>query len=212
MTSAAEPTGTLETALSHARRLLDSNPVMAAEQAGEILKVVPNHPPATLLLAMARRMTGATPEAIEILRHLTDAQPNWAVAHCELGMALADAGQSAGAMVALRRAVALNPALPDAWRAIGDHLILSGDAEGADAAYAQHIKASTRDPRLLSAGAALVDGKIAQGEALLRAHLRLYPTDVAALRMQTPKCCSSAVSNWLPGQPRPGPPCPSRRD
>ena len=53
MTS-AEPTGSLETALAHTRRLLDSNPVMAAEQAGEILKVAPNHPPATLLLAMAR--------------------------------------------------------------------------------------------------------------------------------------------------------------
>src|ERR1700722_966969 len=182
MTS-AEPTGSLETALAHTRRLLDSNPVMAAEQAGEILKVAPNHPPATLLLAMARRMTGATQEAIEILRRLADAQPNWAAAHYELGMALADAGRSEDALAALRRAVALSPALPDAWRAIGDHLTLSGDAKGADAAYAQHIKASTRDPRLLSAAAALVDGKIAQAEALLRAHLKRYPTDVAALRM-----------------------------
>jgi tetratricopeptide (TPR) repeat protein len=183
MTSAAPPTGTLETALSHTRRLLDNNPVMAAEQAGEILKVVPNHPPATLLLAMARRMTGDTPEAIEILRRLTDSQPNWAAAQYELGMALADAGQTDGALVALRRAVALNPAMPDAWRAIGDHLTVSGDARGADAAYAQHIKASTRDPRLLSAAAALVDGRIAQAEGALRTHLKQYPTDVAAIRM-----------------------------
>jgi tetratricopeptide (TPR) repeat protein len=183
MTSAAEPTGSLETALAHTRQLLDSNPGMAAEQAGEILKAVPNHPPATLLLAMARRMTGATAEAIEILRRLTDSQPNWAAAHYELGMALAEAGQSEGALVALRRAVALNPAMPDAWRAIGDHLTLSGERQGADAAYAQHIKASTRDPRLLSAAAALVDGRIAQAEASLRAHLKQYPTDVAAIRM-----------------------------
>jgi tetratricopeptide (TPR) repeat protein len=183
MTSAAEPTGSLETALAHTRRLLDSNPTMAAEQAGEILKVAPNHPPATLLLAMARRMTGATPEAIDMLRRLADAQPNWAAAHYELGMALADAGQSEGALVALRRAVALNPAMPDAWRAIGDHLTLSGERQGADAAYAQHIKASTRDPRLLSAAGALVEGRIAQAEASLRAHLKQYPTDVAAIRM-----------------------------
>jgi tetratricopeptide (TPR) repeat protein len=183
MTSGAEPTGSLETALAHTRRLLDSNPVLAAEQAGEILKVVPNHPPATLLLAMARRMTGAAPEAIDILERLADAQPNWAAAHYELGTALADAGQSASALAALRRAVTLNPAMPDAWRAIADHLMLNGERQGADAAYAQHIKASTRDPRLLSAAAALVDGRIAPAEASLRAHLKHYPTDVAAIRM-----------------------------
>jgi predicted Zn-dependent protease len=35
----------------------------------------------------------------------------------------------------------------------------------------------------LTPALALVEGKIAQAEALLRAHLRQYPTDVAALRM-----------------------------
>src|ERR1700732_2801163 len=58
MNSAAEPTGTIDIALTHARRLLEDNPVLAAEQAGEILKVVPNHPLATLLLAVARRLSG----------------------------------------------------------------------------------------------------------------------------------------------------------
>ncbi|MHB8721220.1 MAG: tetratricopeptide repeat-containing sulfotransferase family protein [Steroidobacteraceae bacterium] len=183
MTNAAEPTGSLETALAHTRRLLDSDPAMAAQQADEILKVAPGHPPATLLLATARRRTGDTPGALALLNALAATQPNWAAAHLERGMALTDAGQSQGALVALRRAVELNPLLPDAWRAIGDQLILSGDAEGADAAYAQHIKASTRDPRLLSAAAALVDGRIAQAEGALRAHLKQNPTDVAALRM-----------------------------
>jgi hypothetical protein len=50
MTSTAEPTGTVDTALAHAKRLLLSNPRLAVEQAGEILKVAPNHPLATLLL------------------------------------------------------------------------------------------------------------------------------------------------------------------
>ena len=41
MSGAQEPVGTLEVALAHAKALLDSDPALAAEQASEILKVVP---------------------------------------------------------------------------------------------------------------------------------------------------------------------------
>ena len=50
MNTAAEPTGSLATALQHAARLLEREPLLAAEQAVEILKVFPGHPGATLLL------------------------------------------------------------------------------------------------------------------------------------------------------------------
>src|SRR5438046_1839614 len=71
--------------------------------------------------------------------------------------------------------VALTPAL--------DHLTAIGDTAGADAAYARHIKAATRDPRLLRPAAALCENDIPLAEALLREHLREHPTDVAAIRM-----------------------------
>ncbi|MEO7387348.1 MAG: sulfotransferase [Gammaproteobacteria bacterium] len=73
--------------------------------------------------------------------------------------------------------------LADGWRALGDHYTLLGEAAAADAAYALHIKASTRDPRLLKPAAALCDGRIAVAEELLREHLKQFPTDVAAIRM-----------------------------
>lgn len=183
MKGTVEPTGTVDTALAHTKRLLKSNPVLAAEQASEILKVAPNHPLATLLLGMARRMVGDAAGALQLLEPLAATQPNWAAAHYERGLALSDAAQPQAALAALRRAVKLKPNMPDAWRAIGDQFILTGDAKRADAAYAQHIQASTEDPRLLVAASALVEGRIAQAEALLRAHLKQYPTDVAALRM-----------------------------
>ncbi len=183
MTGAADPIGTVETALAHASRLLQKAPLLAAEQASEILKVAPQHPVATLLLGIARRRSGDPAGALQALQPLVATQPKWAAAHYELGLALTDDEQPDAALAALRRAVALSPNLPDAWRAIGDHLILSGDAPGADAAYAQHIRASTQDPRLLHPALALVEGRIAQAEALLRAHLKRYATDVAALRM-----------------------------
>jgi tetratricopeptide (TPR) repeat protein len=136
-----------------------------------------------LLLGVARRMSGDIEAALEVFQSLVQSQPNWAVAHYDLGLALSDANQPGAALTAWRRAVALKPNLPDAWRAIADHLTAIGDTDGADAAYAQHIKASTQDPRLIVAASALVDGRIPQAELLLRTHLKQYPSDVAALRM-----------------------------
>jgi tetratricopeptide (TPR) repeat protein len=183
MSDGKEPTGSIEIAIAHARRLLQTDPRLAAEQAAEILKVAPQHPPAQLLRGVALRAGGDWQAALEVLQPLASAQPNWAAAHYELGVCFADAAQPGAALAAWRRAVALKPAMPDAWRAIGDHLTLIGDSEGADAAYARHIKAATQDPRLLIAASALVDGRIGEAELHLRQHLRQYPTDVPALRM-----------------------------
>jgi predicted Zn-dependent protease len=183
MAHAAEPTGTLTAALEHTTRLLKSDPALAAEQAGEILKAVPGHPMATLLLGVARRTAGDTGAALETLQPLAAAQPSSAATHYELGITLAAVDRRADALAALRRAVALRPDLPDAWREIGDLLVLHGDSQGADAAYAQHIKASTQDPRLMAAAQALCENKLGQAEMQLREHLKRYPTDVAAIRM-----------------------------
>jgi len=183
MNSVTEPSGTLETALSRTKQLLESNPALAAEQAGEILKVVPDHPMATLLLAVAERMMGDIAPASTLLEGLAAKQPNWAAAHYELGVVLGEAQQRDAALAAFRRAVALKPDMPDAWREIGDQLTFRGDREGADAAYARHIKASTKDPRLMAVALALCENQIPQAELLLREHLKKFPTDVAAIRM-----------------------------
>jgi tetratricopeptide (TPR) repeat protein len=148
MTTVSEPSGTLAVALEHTTRLLNSNPEQASEQASEILKVVPNHPVATLLLGIARRAAGNAVAALEALEPLLVAQPQWAAAHYELGLTLGVLEHHDAALGALRRAVALKPDLPDARREIGDQLTIQGDVIGADAAYARHIKASTKDPRL----------------------------------------------------------------
>ncbi|HEY0686035.1 MAG TPA: sulfotransferase [Steroidobacter sp.] len=183
MSATPEPVGTLEVALAHARRLLQEDPSAAAEQATEILKAVPGHPMAQLLLGVARRSSGAFAGAIEVLTALTQQQPRWAAAHFELGLAFGANRQGDQAVMALRRAVELKPDLPDAWRTLADHLTAAGDAEGADRAYAQHIRYSTRDPQLLEAGVALAENRISAAEALLREHLKRHPTDVSAIRM-----------------------------
>jgi tetratricopeptide (TPR) repeat protein len=183
MSSAAEPVGGLDVALSYAARLLDSDPALAAEQADEILRQAPGHPTAQLIAGIAARKRGDFAGALAQLEPLAKAQPRAPAAQCELGLAYGALGRGDDAIAALRRALALKPDLVDAWRALGDHLHAIGDVAGADAAYASQIKAATRDPRLLAPAAALQDGRVAQAESLLREHLKQHPTDVAAIRM-----------------------------
>lgn len=183
MSTAPEPVGTIGVALAHAARLLESRPDLAAQQAVEILKSTPGHPLATLLLGVAQRVCGDGNAALKVLQPLAALHPQWALAHYELALAYGESERSAEALDALHRALALKPEMADAWRALGDQLSIAGDGAGADAAYAQNIKASTHDPRLLKAAAALCENQIPQAEAQLRAHLKKHPTDVAALRM-----------------------------
>jgi tetratricopeptide (TPR) repeat protein len=163
--------------------LLQTNPEMALSQAAEILKVIPGQPAAVLLKGVAQRLIGDAPAAVETLHELTATQGHWAPGFYELGLALSAAGRRHHALAALRRAVALKPDMLDAWRAIGDQLSLAGDIAGADAAYAEHIRVSSNDPRLLAAGAAMIEGRIPEAERRLKAHLQAYPTDVPAIRM-----------------------------
>jgi tetratricopeptide (TPR) repeat protein len=136
-----------------------------------------------LITGAAQRLLGNLQLAEQILVELGTLQPRSAETFLELGMTLAESGQIDAAIVALRRAVYLKPAMPDAWRMIGDLLGAQGDSKGADAAYAQHLKASTHDPRLLAAANAMGENDIPRAEALLREHLKQFPTDVAAIRM-----------------------------
>ena len=179
----APATGTLEQALAHAERLLDRYPGLAGEQASEILKAIPGHPAALRLLAAALAAQGDNTGAVQLLSPLADSQPRWAAVHLDLGLTLGRLGRGQEAMAALRRAVELKPDLPQAWRALGDHLTAAGELEAADAAYAEHVRHATADPRLLGAAAALAEGRVPEAEAMLRAHLKAAPTDVVAIRM-----------------------------
>ena len=75
MNIASQPVGEIDVALAHAKRLLDKTPDLAAEQAREILNVVPGHPLARLILGAAQRVAGRAQAALEILEPLAVEQP-----------------------------------------------------------------------------------------------------------------------------------------
>ena len=145
-----------------------------AEQRGSIATAV----------AHAQRLLKTSPvlaeaQALEILQ----VDPSVGASHIVLGLARAAMGRHREAAVALKRGVELEPMASGAWRALGDQLTLLDDQAGADAAYAQSIRASVTDPRLMEAARALCEGKLAVAERVLRPHLHDNPTDVAAIRM-----------------------------
>lgn len=183
MNEGSPPSGNLAAAMTNASQLLEADPMLAAEQALEILKAVPGHPPAQLLLARARRRSGDPQAALELLEPLLQLQAGWAAAHFEYGLCLAEAGRGDDALRALRRTVELRPEHSQAWRVLGDHLMAVGDTVGGDAAYVRHVQCSARDPALAQAAAAMLDNDLPSAEKLLKARLRDSPTDVPAIRM-----------------------------
>jgi tetratricopeptide (TPR) repeat protein len=181
--TAAENTSTLEGALALTERLLAADPARAAAQAREILRAVPGHPKALLLLATAQHALGDLAGARAILEPLAKAQPKAVAIHVELGIVLGELGETKAAIAALLYTTKIAPNHPSAWRELGDQLTIAGETDKADAAYARHIKASVHDPQLIAAASALVENKLAVAEQTLRDYLKQHPTDVVAIRM-----------------------------
>ncbi len=183
MSDPATPTGSLDQALAHAARLLETRPDLACEQAAEILKTVPESPHARLILGQAQLRCGRVADALAILEALAREQPRSAATQFELGCALGAAGRLADAIAALEAATHLKPDWPEAWRTLADHLDAANDEAGADKARAAFLTCAVRDPGLRAAAHALRANELDHAEALLRSHLKLHETDIAALRM-----------------------------
>ena len=173
----------LNAAIARAAAQLANDPAGAGAAADVILARAPNDPRALLIVASARRRLGQADVALAILRPLAAAFPNAAHTQYELGASLADLGDTAPAMAALRRATTLNGELAEAWRAQGDLLFARGEGRAADAAYAEHARASVKDPALRPAAEAIFQGRLSDADAMLREAVTRRPGDAAALRM-----------------------------
>ncbi|MBY8824502.1 sulfotransferase [Sphingomonas colocasiae] len=109
-------------------------------------------------------MSGTVEEALDLTNRLLRTDPARAAAQA-------------------REILAVDRFNADAHRLLGRALRATGDAEGAARAELGAISASTRDPMLVEAATALLDGKLAVAEHILRPRLKANPFDVAAIRM-----------------------------
>ncbi|HSD18312.1 MAG TPA: sulfotransferase [Thermomonas sp.] len=181
--SATAATASVEAALAHGMRMLEREPLLAAEQARHVLLASPGHPVARHLLGMAHNALGEPARAVEVLQSLSLEQPSAPRVWLALGDAHAANGQRLQAIAAIERAARLQPMLPRVWLSLAALLDAAGDRAGAANAYVMHARTGMHDPHLLAAGEALSGGRLPEAEGLLRDRLRAFPDDVAAMRM-----------------------------
>ena len=181
MSSTTEPTGTLEFAMQHATRLLAAQPELAAEQAREILKAVPNHAPAEYLLARANARLGRGDEVIAALRRTVKLQPEHPEAWRLLADHLTAIGDAEGADAAYLRHVKASTRNPELLQAAG--AMVKNDIPRAESLLKAHLmKAPTDVPaiRMLAEVAARC-GRDDDAEKLLERCLELAPNFKPAL-------------------------------
>jgi cytochrome c-type biogenesis protein CcmH/NrfG len=131
LSTAAEPIGTLQVALAHASRLLAAKPAAAAEQACEILKVIPRQPQAFLILGLARAATGDADGSIDALSHAVSLRPDlpdaW-LALADQHRARGDAESADRAYAHYIKAATRDPRLMGAAAALCDNRIPEAEA------------------------------------------------------------------------------------
>jgi predicted Zn-dependent protease len=173
----------LKSAVDRAASLLSSDPAAAERAIAPVVKAAPQDPRGLLILASAQRRQGRARAARTLLEPLARAYPRAANTQYEYGAVLADLGEAGPAAEALRRALAANPDLAEAWRLLGDLQFSLGDVAEAERAYAQHRRASIRDPRLRPIAETLLGGGVEAAEEALRAFLARELNHVEALRL-----------------------------
>ena len=181
---AAESVGSVHTALAHATRLLQQHPQLAAEQALEILRAIPEEPRARLVLGAARRLTGELAAALHILEPLAREQSGSPAAISNSPSRAARPGRRVSeAITSLRRALQLKPDSADAWRSCSPITSISSVTPAARTRPARVLQG--RDPRSAPAGGRgrAVDNDLPRGRGAAARAPEGHPTDVAAIRM-----------------------------
>ena len=170
--------GTLQTALKNALELLAHDPLLAEEQAREILKVYPDTHKAERILASALRLQKKPQQGLDILSLLLTEYGDSPEFLLEYAQCLGGVGRGEESIATLRKALSIDPGYAPAWQSLGHQLAVAGDEVGSREAFEKHFELSTRHPELVEAVGLLRDGKIAQAEQIVRdlhehAHRRL---------------------------------------
>jgi tetratricopeptide (TPR) repeat protein len=178
---ANEPTGTLEVAMRHAAALLAAKPELAAEQAREVLKAVPNHAPAAFLLARASARIGRGDDAIAALRRTVKLQPDHPEAWRLLADHLVAVGDVEGADAAYLRHVKASTKNPGLMQAAA--AMVKKDLPRAEALLKAHLmKAPTDVPAIrMLAEVAGRYGRDDDAQKLLERCIELAPSFTPAL-------------------------------
>jgi len=175
--------GNLQTALRNAADLLAHDPLLAQEQAQEILKLYPDTLEAKRISACAYRMQKMPQKGLDILAPLRAGHSDSPGFLHEIAQCLGGVGRGDDAIEALRKAITIDPSHAAAWQSLGHQLAVAGDEKGSNQAFERHFELSTTHPELVEAIKLLRAGKAGKAEHIVRELLKKFPADVTAIRV-----------------------------
>ncbi|MDE2447886.1 MAG: sulfotransferase [Gammaproteobacteria bacterium] len=174
----------VEQEVQRIRGLLKLRQPAAALRAAEALRVtVPENRDVLYLLAVAQRLAGDIPAALDTLATLERLHPRFSGLYQERGHCHVALKQAPEAVDAFLRAVNINPALQASWRLLESLYRMGGQSQQAGQA-AEHVATLGQLPsEIVTATALFSDGEIAPAEQLVRAFLRRHGDHVEAMRL-----------------------------
>ena len=141
--------------------------------------------PVEAALAPARRLrlAGACDTALAAVTDLESTYPSSGLLWQERALCEQARGDTAAAGQAFRRAVELNDALPETWRALLELHRAAGQAEEADLAAACLMKLRGLPPALAQGSSLLNEGQVDDAERIVREYLRNHGSHVDGMRL-----------------------------
>ena len=155
----------------------------ALADAGRLLGEVPENRDVLYLVAVSQRYLGRIDEALATLRRFEELHPDFGRLFQERGHCYRTAGDSARAIEAYRRAVALNPSLLASWKALAVLCRAAGQTGEAAAAAEQALQLERLPGPVLSASGMLAEGDVYGAERILRQFLLKHGNHLEAMRL-----------------------------
>ena len=177
---ATPPASRIEAAVLTARGLLQQgNYAGALELAEKLLGEVPENRDVLYLVAVSQRYLGRIRQALETLARFERSHPVHSRLFQERGHCQRAAGDTSAAILAYRRAVELNPALPASWQALAQ---LEGGQLAEEAARSA-ARLAALPPAIVAATSLLAEEEVREAERILRQFLQHAPEHAEALRL-----------------------------
>ena len=136
-----------EALMSLATIQITDNPHSAALLCGRIIKQTPNNVAAWSLLGQAVSTLSRADEAVQAFARAVQLDPNDANLQSNLSVALMRAGNPWAAVDAAKRAMTLNPKLPEAYSSLGHAYNVLEMSEEAISAFSDRASTATEFPR-----------------------------------------------------------------
>ena len=174
----------IEAEVRRARGLMEKRQFAPALLAAEALRAeVPENRDVLYILAACQRYLGRIADALATLGRLEQLHPQYARLFQERGHCHRALGDTAAAIKAYQRAVALNEALPATWKALHELLRSAGRDAEADHARLLVEHLARLPPAITSASSLFAEGDVYDAERLVRQFLQTQPDHIEGMRL-----------------------------